>query len=300
MAGELSPDRLFYWDGTQWVSAVSADGAWRWNGVAWHPAPHPELSGRRQSGWLIAVLVTAAVFIASIGVYYAVGAASHVAQRFLVTTCGSHEAQPGVALRSGDTLCGARLGNELLLADCTVSSGAPAGINVSQRTSEDVWVHPTVTSSNEGCELAAQPNNVLSFDTSDVMPASQVVVVDFKVTAMAGILGVELACGDGQCIDASFFGYGLYRMDEEYGGDWTTLARGYSLSGPQPQGGQTSRMIFRLQGRNAFVFLNGSQVMDVHIAHDKPAGDDNFYLDNLHGLDLESVLLQRMYVFASP
>jgi len=300
VAGELSPDRLFYWDGKQWVTAISADGAWRWNGVAWHPSPRPELSGRRQSGWLIALLVTAAIFIASIGIYYAVGAASHVAQRFLVTTCGSHEAQPGMPIRSGDTLCGARLGNELLLADCTLTSGAPAGILVSQRTSAQAWVHPAVASGNDGCRLAAEPENVLSFDTSDLMQPSEVVVVDFKVTAMAGILGLQLACGDGQCIDASFYGYGLYRMDEEYGGSWSTLARGYSIAGPQPRTGEASRLIFRLQGRNALVFINGSQVMDVRIAHDKPAGDDNFYLDNLHSPALESVLLQRMYVFASP
>ena len=300
MAGELSPDRLFYWDGKQWVSAFSADGAWRWNGAAWYTASRPELSGRKHSGWLIALLVTAAIFMASIGVYYAVGAASHVAQRLLVTNCGSHEAQPGMPIRSGDTLCGAKLGNEMLLADCTWTSGAPEGIIVSQRTNGQAWVHPEVTSGNDGCQLAAEPENVLSFHTSDLMQPSEVVVVDFKVTALAGILGLELACGGGQCIDASFYGYGLYRMDEESGGNWSTLTRGYSLAGPQPRTGQESRMIFRLQGRNAFVFINGSQVMDVHIAHDKPAGDDNFYLDNLHSPQLESVLLQRMYVFASP
>jgi len=37
MPGELSPDRLFYWDGERWRSALSPDGAWRWDGAAWQP-----------------------------------------------------------------------------------------------------------------------------------------------------------------------------------------------------------------------------------------------------------------------
>jgi hypothetical protein len=33
-AGALSPDRYFYWDGVQWKTTISADGAWTWNGAA--------------------------------------------------------------------------------------------------------------------------------------------------------------------------------------------------------------------------------------------------------------------------
>jgi hypothetical protein len=33
----FSDDGLFYWDGTQWVSALSPDGRHRWNGSSWIP-----------------------------------------------------------------------------------------------------------------------------------------------------------------------------------------------------------------------------------------------------------------------
>jgi hypothetical protein len=33
----LSPDGLYYWDGTNWVSTLSHDGRTRWNGTAWVP-----------------------------------------------------------------------------------------------------------------------------------------------------------------------------------------------------------------------------------------------------------------------
>lgn len=38
VAGTVSSDRLFYWDGGRWISTLSADGAWRWDGAAWVPA----------------------------------------------------------------------------------------------------------------------------------------------------------------------------------------------------------------------------------------------------------------------
>lgn len=31
----LSPDGLWWWNGTQWVSAISPDGRWRWDGAQW-------------------------------------------------------------------------------------------------------------------------------------------------------------------------------------------------------------------------------------------------------------------------
>lgn len=36
-AGQLSPDGGHFWDGQQWVAAVSADARWRWNGTQWAP-----------------------------------------------------------------------------------------------------------------------------------------------------------------------------------------------------------------------------------------------------------------------
>jgi hypothetical protein len=34
----LSPDRLWYWDGSRWLTAISADRMWRWDGLQWVPA----------------------------------------------------------------------------------------------------------------------------------------------------------------------------------------------------------------------------------------------------------------------
>lgn len=52
VAGTLSPDRLFYWDGGRWISTLSPDGAWRWDGAAWLPASTGSgpAAGRTRSG----------------------------------------------------------------------------------------------------------------------------------------------------------------------------------------------------------------------------------------------------------
>jgi hypothetical protein len=34
---QISPDGMYYWDGTSWVSTLSHDGRSRWNGTAWVP-----------------------------------------------------------------------------------------------------------------------------------------------------------------------------------------------------------------------------------------------------------------------
>jgi hypothetical protein len=41
--GQLSPDGTKYWDSQRWVSAISNNGFWRWNGKAWVPADPPDL-----------------------------------------------------------------------------------------------------------------------------------------------------------------------------------------------------------------------------------------------------------------
>ena len=35
MSGQFSSDGNWWWDGTQWRSAISPDGYYRWNGTAW-------------------------------------------------------------------------------------------------------------------------------------------------------------------------------------------------------------------------------------------------------------------------
>ena len=37
MSTQISPDGMYYWDGTNWVSTLSHDGRSRWNGTAWVP-----------------------------------------------------------------------------------------------------------------------------------------------------------------------------------------------------------------------------------------------------------------------
>ncbi len=37
MSAQLSPDGLYYWDGSQWQSTLAHDGRTRWNGSEWAP-----------------------------------------------------------------------------------------------------------------------------------------------------------------------------------------------------------------------------------------------------------------------
>jgi hypothetical protein len=37
VSARLSPDGMYYWDGSQWLSTLSPDGGHRWNGTAWVP-----------------------------------------------------------------------------------------------------------------------------------------------------------------------------------------------------------------------------------------------------------------------
>jgi len=37
--GHFSDDQAWWWTGTEWTKAVSADGMWRWDGTQWQPVP---------------------------------------------------------------------------------------------------------------------------------------------------------------------------------------------------------------------------------------------------------------------
>lgn len=37
LSAQISPDGMYYWDGTSWVSTLSHDGRYRWNGTSWVP-----------------------------------------------------------------------------------------------------------------------------------------------------------------------------------------------------------------------------------------------------------------------
>ena len=62
----FSPDGLWWWDGTQWRSALSPDGLWRWDGRSWLPArpvPQPGAGGPGRSALLVTCLVLGGILL---------------------------------------------------------------------------------------------------------------------------------------------------------------------------------------------------------------------------------------------
>ena len=308
MAGELSPDRNFYWDGTRWVSAFSPDGAWQWDGSGWRPARgSPQATGgHARRPWVIAGIMLVSLVIGSVGVYYAAGAFSRASQRIFQSgfnsSCASPLAQPGSALASGETLCGGTLGSEYMLADCTVVDSAPNGIQVwtkSYTPSEGPWLMTDVTANAEGCDLSAGPDIYMTFETKDERPPSVVVVADFTYVSSDNNIGMRLACtSDAGCIDMSMFPEGLYSLDEGRPNDtgWDRLSKGFAF-GTTFRTGQPNRMILRLQGRRVSAFLNGAAVTQADTKRLETSGFVEFYLDNTDGPTTEVVRLQRLYIF---
>ena len=75
VAGTLSPDGYFFWDGAQWRSAVSSDGFWRWDGAAWTPisgsrigSARPYASARTLGVW-VSVLLGLCVAVALVQIF---------------------------------------------------------------------------------------------------------------------------------------------------------------------------------------------------------------------------------------
>ena len=78
MSARLSPDGMYYWDGSQWVSTLSHDGRSRWNGTSWIPTGQaygpagyqpPGRVTREATSWTQPLQLTVAVFYALQGVY---------------------------------------------------------------------------------------------------------------------------------------------------------------------------------------------------------------------------------------
>jgi len=308
MAGELSPDRLYYWDGGRWVSAVSPDGAWHWDGSSWRPAGEGAPQTRRSRlPWLIAGGTIVALVAASIGVYFAVGFVMRASQRVLLSgglaSCNSALAQPGAALSEGKSLCGGKLGTEYLLADCTLTDGTPSGVVVwkkSYKPTEGDWAKTTVATGSDGCNLSAQPDVDVSFDTAAEQPPTTVVVADFTYAGSAGAVGIQLACSqEASCVDITMFQEGLYSLHEGRPNDgWDQLTKGVSF-GVSFRSGVPNRMILRLSGRHVSVYLNGIGVTQADTSRVQSSGFVDFYLDNRGNPYTETVLLQRLYVFES-
>ncbi len=78
MSAQLSPDGLYYWDGTQWQSTLSHDGRTRWNGSEWvpvqglgpgfAPSSYPP-TGRVPTSWTRPLQYTVAAWYALAAIY---------------------------------------------------------------------------------------------------------------------------------------------------------------------------------------------------------------------------------------
>ena len=249
------------------------------------------------------VTLTAAGF----GAYYAVGFLTRASQRVLQSSglapCDSELAHPGAALSEGNSLCGGSLGTEYLLADCTLTDGAPSGTQVwrkSYKPTEGDWAKTTVTTGSDGCNLAAPPDVDVSIDSALELPPTTIVVADFTYDGNAGSIGIQLACSLGaSCIDITMFQAGLYSLHEGRPNDgWDRLTKGVAF-GVTFRTGVPNRMIVLLNGRHVSVYLNGRGVTQADTKRALSAGYVDFYLDNRDEPVTETVSLQRLYVFES-
>ena len=60
---KFSDDGLWYWDGAQWLSAISADGAWKWTEAGWAANARPKVASRWPRIWRIGSWVAAGLAV---------------------------------------------------------------------------------------------------------------------------------------------------------------------------------------------------------------------------------------------
>jgi hypothetical protein len=308
MAGELSPDRLYYWDGARWASAVSPDGTWRWDGQAWQPSAL-RLARTAPSGRIIAGVVIASLIVGSFGIYEITTWALSRTQSLLHASgvnvmCGDTHARAGATLAEGDELCGARLGIAQYGADCTELSGTPPGGEFLDAVNNGDWQTIQVAPDTSGCRLDAQPSHETMFSTTDDQPASSTLIVDFAAAGWEGGLGLQVACTTKKgCVDFSFWGDGVFSLYEGIpGGQFEHLTTGHlGAFGPPPvpRIGAESRLVLRLNGDRVEVFLNGQEVTHATTRRTQDRGVADFYVDGRHTATGETVFLKRLYLFES-
>ena len=303
MAGELSPDKQYYWDGGRWASAISPDGLWRWDGHAWRRG-----AGARRTPQLIAIaaLVTvAALAVTTFGVYEVAHwglarAQSALHQAGIGVVCTESGAHAGQPLAEHDTLCGRQLGSSYYRADCE-SPGTPNGGEFLDAVGTGDWQTIQVASDGSGCRLDAQPNHETLFGTIGPQPPSSTLIVDFKAEGWEGGVGVQVACtGDQGCIDFSVYGDGYYSLDEGKSSDkFDNMASGHlgTFGSSVPETGSEYRLIMRVSGRTADVFLNGIELAHGRASADQSAGYATFYVDGRDTTAGESVVLDKMFLF---
>jgi hypothetical protein len=305
MAGELSPDRLYYWDGARWASAVTPDGAWRWDGRAWQPVGSTQRV--RHSRAIIATVIAAAILVGIFGVYeISSWALSHgqtiLSSNGINVTCADGHAHAGATVAEGDTLCGRRLGTLFFNADCVEVSDPPAGAEFLDTVNNGDWTTIQVVPNTSGCRLAAQPEHEVMFSTVHPQPASVTLIVDFVADGWEGGLGFQVACSvEKSCVDFSFWGDGYFSLDEgKPGKSWDNLTGGHMGSfgvPPVPKAGTENRLILRLEGSHIDVFLNGQQITQGTTKLPQALGVADLYVDGRDTTGGETVFLRRLYLF---
>ena len=193
MAGELSPDRLYYWDGLRWASAVSPDGAWRWDGHSWQ-ATRGGSARRGRTGPIIAAVVIAALVVGSYGAYqvamWALARTQSVLQASGVTVnCSDSHARAGASISEGDLVCGRHLGMPYYSTDCAELTGTPPGGQFLDSVNNGDWQTVDVVPSTSGCRLEAKPGHEAMFSTADNQAASSTLIVDFVAAGWQGRRG---------------------------------------------------------------------------------------------------------------
>jgi len=103
LPGHISPDGLWAWDGSAWVSTLSPDGCWRWDGFRWVPQP----PAGAVAGDLVAdrgattrALLLAGCVVAAIGVL-AIAAIAASGRHDALSASGASPAQPTGASAPG-------------------------------------------------------------------------------------------------------------------------------------------------------------------------------------------------------
>jgi hypothetical protein len=301
----LSPDRQYYWDGARWNSAMTPDGAWRWSGSAWVPARRtPGMT--TQLAIAVAAGVIAALLLGGVGLAFLVRFANTqqpALQAGLGAACTAATDRAGSHLRSGDVLCGRRLGTAYILADCAAGHGPPVGMDADQLGANDKQGKPTtVIVDSQGCALTTPTAGEIRISSSDYQPPDLVVVDDFVPPARVGGVGLQLACRTSGCIDVGVYADGTYYLDEyESASDtWSHITSGaLPIQTLGFRVGSVNRLVMRYDGSLVEVFLNGYLVTRGTPKNAQISGYVGFYVDGRDGTEALTVHMLQLDAFGA-
>ncbi len=302
MSGELSPDRQYYWDGSRWANAVTPDGAWRWDGAAWkQPGKTSRMTPRLAV--LVAVGAVAALLLAGVGLAFVIRLVNNeqaAIQARIGPACAAN-GLAGASVAEGATVCGRKLGLSIVSTDCTKISALPSSLVAVhiQGTGND-WSPADVGLDSSGCELTAQPDEIVAINSNDVQSPVIVLIADFVPIDASGAVGLRLACStSASCVDIGIYPDQAYSLDEAASKDtWKNLTHG-PLVFTQLNVGRENRLILRFAGGVASVYLNGFEVTHATPTQAQLSGYFAFYAQNEASTAVEHITLHRLYVFQS-